>query len=228
MTAAVFGRSLLEVTLPYFSYTHSLGDDLPLAMALSIYALREKGTRGLAACRVLGLAPTLPWIALGGCRCSGPRCCAHGAVGAGRQKRLVRRAKAELSAGVGYALAALGGILLALTVLTDGAPYSLIDAALRARGGEDNYPRITYRKQFVRELLSNVRLVGTADALEGVDAAQWLGDMRWLLDFAWYDDMLLAVLANFGWLAFLAAQAPMAVLLAASWQKCRRQTAARR
>lgn len=229
MTAAVFGRSLLEVTLPSFSYTHSLGDYLPLllplAMALAIYALRERGTRGLAACCVLGLAPTLPWIALGWMQMLWPTLLCNTAL-------LMLAVKSGWFGGqkrnwllvAGYALAALGAILLAMTVLTGGAPHSLMDAVWRAQGGEDDYA--VYSKQFVLELLSNARLVGAAGIpKEWENPAQWQESLRWILDFAYYDDMLFAVLVNFGWLAFLAVQAPMAVLLAVGWQKCRRQTA---
>lgn len=229
VTAAVFGRPLLEVTLPSFSYTHSLGDYLPLllplAMALAIYALREKGTRGLAACCVLGLAPTLPWIALGWMQVLWPTLLCNTAL-------LMLAVKSGWFGGkkrnwllvCGYALAALGAILLALTVLTGRAPHSLIDAVWRAQGGEDDYA--VYSKQFVRELLSNARLVGAADMpKEWENPAQWQESLRWLLDFAYYDDMLFAVLANFGWLGLLAVQAPMAVLLAVGWRTCRRQTA---
>ncbi|WP_298019610.1 permease prefix domain 1-containing protein [uncultured Dysosmobacter sp.] len=227
LTAAVFGRPLLEITM---DYPLDVGDYLPLllplAMALSIYALREKGSRGLAACCALGLAPALPWIALGWVQMLWPTLlCGTALLALAVKSGWFGGQKRNWLLVAGYALAALGAILLALTVLADGAPYSLIDAVLRAQGGNDDY--IIWQKQYVRELVSNAGLVDMADIPEGVEnPAQWLEDLRWLLRYEMYDGMLLAILANFGWLAFLAVQAPMAVLLAVGWRKCRRQTAA--
>lgn len=209
VTAAVYGRSLLEITLPYFSYTHSVGDYLPLllplAMALSIYALREKGTPGLAACCILGLAAVLPWIELGWFHMLWPSLLCNTAL-------LVLAVKSGWFGGKkrnwllvwGYALAMLGAILLAAAMLTVGH-------------------RAWW---YSREIVSSARLVGVAVAPAGwPEGTDWHENLRFMLRFADYEDMLLAILANFGWLAFWAVQAPAAALLAVGWRRCRQQTA---
>lgn len=227
VTAAVFGRSLLEVTLPYFSYTHNVGDYLsllmPLAMALSIYALREKGTPGLAACCILGLVSVLPWIKPGWFYMLWPSLLCNTAL-------LILAVKSGWFGGKkrnwllvwGYALAMLGAILLAAAILTDGEMLYFIRMAIHA----DKETQIGYRAWYSREMVSHARLVGMAAAPAGwPEGVDWRENLRLTLRFANYEDMLLAILSNFGWLAFLAVQAPVAALLGIGWRRCRQQTA---
>lgn len=201
---------------------------LPLAMALSIYALRNRGAWGLAACCGLGLLQAAPWVVRGWIQCLWPSLLCGTAL-------LVLAVKSGWFGGkkrnwllvLAYALVMLGAILTARDVWIDGMPYSLIDAVWRAQGGEDDF--VMWREQYVLDILSNARLVGMAEMPNAPDIwkdpADWQEFMRFILEHAKYDDMLLAILGNFGWLAFGAVQAPVLVLLAAGWRKCRRQTA---
>lgn len=201
---------------------------LPLAMALSIYALRNRGTRGLAACCGLGLLQAVPWVVQGWVQWLWPSLlCSTALLALAVKSGWFGGKKRNWLLVLAYALVMLGAILTARAILMDGTPHSLLHAILRAQGGEDDY--VMWRKQYIQDIVFNARLVGMAEVPDTPDTwknlADWQEYMRDLLKYAEYDDMLLAILGNFGWLAFGAVQAPVVVMLAAGWRKCRRQTA---
>lgn len=227
VTAAGFVRFFANLVVNSLRYW--TGDYLPLllplAMALSIYALRNRETLGLAACCGLGLLQAVPWIVQGWVQWPWPSLlCSTALLALAVKSGWFGGKKRNWLLVLAYALVMLGAILTAKAVLMAGKPYSLIDAILRAQGGEDDY--VMWKKQYVQEIVFNARLVGMAEVPDTWrNLADWQEYMRDLLQYAEYDDMLLAILGNFGWLAFGAVQAPMVVLLAAGWRKCRRQTA---
>lgn len=198
---------------------------LPLAMALSIYALRNRGTRGLAACCGLGLLQAVPWMVQGWVQWLWPSLlCGTALLALAVKSGWFGGKKRNWLLVLAYALVMLGAILTARVILMGGTPHSLLDAISRAQGGEDDY--VMWRKQYIQDIVFNSRLVGMADIPDTwKNLADWQEYMRDLLTYAEYDDMLLAILGNFGWLAFGAVQAPVVVMLAAGWRKCRHQTA---
>lgn len=198
---------------------------LPLAMALSIYALRNRGTWGLAVCCALGLLQAAPWMVQGWVQWLWPSLlCSTALLALAVKSGWFGGKKRNWLLVLAYALVMLGAILTAKAVLIGGAPYSWADAVWRAQGGEDDF--VMWKRQYVREVVFNARLVGMAELPDTwKNLADWQGYMHDLLKYAAYEDMLLAILGNFGWLAFGAVQAPVVVMLAAGWRKCRRQTA---
>ena len=210
ITAAALVPDIFQVTR---NYDHHLGDYLllllPLATALAVYALREKGTRGLALCCGLSLLPLAPmvwkmrfsglWMGL---------VCNTGVLLLAVGKGWFGRDRRNWWLAAGHALALLAALVLAFWKLCWLA------------GPDGLFSSLSYEFQRVQNILSHARLVGTAD-LSAKVREQMIGPL-------WggrYDRLLQTILGNFGWLAFLAAQTPMAVLLAAGWRRCRRQTA---
>lgn len=230
VTAAGFARLFASPSVDGLWYCK--GDYLPLllplAMALSIYALRNRGAWGLAACCGLGLLQVAPWVARGWIQCLWPSLlCGTALLALAVKSGWFGGKKRNWLLVLAYALVMLGAILTARAILIAGGPHSWVDAVLRAQGGEDDF--VVWRQQYVLDIISNVRLVGMAEMPNAPDIwkdpADWQEFMRLILEHAQYDDMLLAILGNFGWLAFGAVQVPVLVLLAAGWRKCRRQTA---
>lgn len=138
VTAAGFVRFFANLVVNSLRYW--TGDYLPLllplAMALSIYALRNRETLGLAVCCGLGLLQAVPWIVQGWVQWPWPSLlCSTALLALAVKSGWFGGKKRNWLLVLAYALVMLGAILTAKAVLMDGAPHSLIDAILRAQGG---------------------------------------------------------------------------------------------
>lgn len=198
-------------------YTYAVGDYLvmltPAAMALAVYALRDRGMRGLAVCCALGLLPTIPWVVQGRAAMMGFSLCSvlllaaavkSGWFGGGMRRWLMV---------CGFGIAVLSAMAAALAVTGSGWEWIAAAAGLEADPG--------CREAVLseRELLSRACLAGMADVSAGMQ--EWI---RHGLRFGGYNGtMLRGILLRFGWTGFLAAQLPVVIFLTVGWRKCRRQ-----
>ncbi|MBP3508996.1 MAG: hypothetical protein J6J99_04605 [Oscillibacter sp.] len=203
-------EGVLEVT---WDYTYHIGAYLafltPLALALAIYAMRSRGTGGLAVCCVLGLLPAAIWASRGRFEMLWPcLICNTALLAYGQGRGLFGPQKRNWLLVVGHGLTVLICIL----------------AVMHYTGYLKSYltpPEwITYYQDRTRDIVAHAKFLGMAEVLPEVQEF-----LRHWLRFSGYEDQLLMLLGNFGWGVFLLAQAPMAVLLGIGWRKCRKQTA---
>lgn len=198
-------------------YTYAVGDYLvmllPAAMALAVYALRDRGMRGLAVCCVLGLLPTIPWVAQGRAAMMGFSLCSvlllaaavkGGWFGSGWRRWL-------MVCGLGLAVLAAMAAALAVT----GCGWKWIAAAV----GLETDPWYREGILWERDILSQARLAGIANG-----SVEMQERIRNVFRFGGYNGtMLHGFLLRFGWVGFAAAQLPVLTFLTVGWRRCRRQ-----
>ena len=197
-----------------YAGTYSIQLLLPaIVTPLAIYRLREKGTPGLAVCVLLCLLQLgeaviwmLPVVFLPGLVCNTGLLCL--AVKKGWFGRSCWN----------WALIAVY-VLTVLMLMIRGGDLTGITSRYIALLRPETEANWWGTRAW--EAISQARLVGMA---EGDPLGLGEAPLHRLMTWKW-DEFLLGILSLFGWLPFLALQVPMAVLLAAGWRKCLRQTA---
>ena len=207
-----FFQSVLEVTK---DYTYQIGTYttllVPLALALAIYALRDRGTAGLALCCVLGLLPVAACMAaeepfgmgmLWSCLL-----CNTALLAYGQRRGLFGSKRRNWLLVAGYGLAGLACVAVVMRHTGYGSVLWELPEWM------------TCHRDRIRDIVGHAKFLGMAEV-----SAEVREYLRLALRLGGYENQLLVLLGSFGWAAFLLAQAPMAVLLGTGWRTCRRQT----